>query len=168
MSQKSSISNVIDRKAIQIQAVTHHHNFLPGKDITLKTTVWGKILANRNHSPFFIYKLFLYRISFSYIRSSFTNILPSSWFKLTYLPMFYPSKIYHIWSSVILEKCLWVISMYHYAVTSTISKSNVVRIEIANVFSFFNIRLTLNFHHSWLLVSIHFWSLACLHSFLMF
>ena len=47
----------------------------------------------RSHSPSFSCQRFCTRISFNYTCSSFTNILPSNQFRLTHLPMFYPSDI---------------------------------------------------------------------------
>ena len=61
-----------------------------------KNLEWGKIGKQNAICQFFTCQLLLYIItqSFIYICSLFTNILPSNWFRLAHLPIFYPSKVF--------------------------------------------------------------------------
>ena len=59
---------------------------------------WEKFANLANRAPFAKFLpakyVFLFAISCNYACSSFTNILPSNWFRLAHLPIYYPTKTF--------------------------------------------------------------------------
>ena len=55
---------------------------------------WCRKKANLMNGLPFANVLLPFIISFSYTCSSFTNIIPSNWFRLAHLSIFYPTKIF--------------------------------------------------------------------------